>query len=1253
MANVARGNPARWWIGRSCGGASRAPRALLVGRLRRVMSVAALAFLLLLLGGMWLVTNPQRLSRLSEVLLSRVLGGNVRVRTARLSLSGTLIFSGVEVRPADSEPTATSDIPIFAAEQIEARFDWFSLLTGQLSATQLVATTPVFRAIEEQDAGHWNYERLRPEGMGGNKPRSGGKPGLSLPVVILRDAHVKWGEARQGRVEQTAETIINGEMTPDPVMTSTYHFQFSQLAPGKDLQTPLAVGATLHGTWDSAANVFSMTTENVVMSDALRNGLPRPAREWCDEHHLAGRLSQLSMTFNPRDGLVLAVAFEKVSMMWMVAPQPGIAVGEERPAYPLDVSNVRGRVVFTLKQPAMQIIDLTGDVLGYHFVADCDVQGTSLDAPFSLRLRFPQANLGDRYPPLFLAAITSQDLLQRIAPHGRMDIAVEIRREAARDPLTFNGTIDCHDSRMRFAHFPFPLDHVQGRITFDQQRVTFRDVEARADLNTVTIAGSCGTVKTNKFVDLIITSRNTYFDDRLAACLPQQYQDIWNSFAVRGHGGFVCRVTRGGAPTDPQKIVVDVDLDDGEGYVKAVPYYFSQAQGHLHFEADQTRVEHLTARTGGDGSGTITLDGVVRHKGGDVTHLLPELNIRGDVPLDAQLLHALPEELTARLGDTALGGRLEFDGVAQRKAGPDAAPSLQLAGTLDWKQGTLKTQVGGQAVALANIAAQTVLSPDAVDVKSFAGDLDLGADMGRALGFGLSGKLALPQISGEMQVELRGQSVTLPAAAPAAFPGSLRELWHDNAPTGRVDLDASAKVRVNMPADGTAVPAPLWVSEAVSVSTYRAGVALHDVALRQAGWPSALDKLNGTVEVVPGRVSMTDMAGVMGNVKMAWQGQVIPETGHVALSGTAESKGWPEHWMQYVPEGIVKRLDMKREGTTLALRLDSLSRDATGEPWSYAGKLEAANIATTGWLRTETQKVELEGKGAYGLPALAATNPAAGREPVFDFTGKLTAAKMKVSDQTVETLKAKIEAAGTRHTITVSDIDGQVAGGTLQGKILIRTIGEADATQPAATTAAGVDGSYQADLVLHDAELSRLLVPGIVSEEERKKVSSGRVTASLSLQETFGVQADRTGRGELTVQDGNMYKVPLSMGLMQMVTLRLPVARSFQQANMSYYLRNDEVTFDKILLQSDGINLAGLGTVSLADHAMDMSFVTESPHEVFIPIISDILRETRNELLQLAVTGTVENPKITPVPLSAISNVLRLLLPRQKADARH
>ena len=70
--------------------------------------------------------------------------------------------------------------------------------------------------------------------------------------------------------------------------------------------------------------------------------------------------------------------------------------------------------------------------------------------------------------------------------------------------------------------------------------------------------------------------------------------------------------------------------------------------------------------------------------------------------------------------------------------------------------------------------------------------------------------------------------------------------------------------------------------------------------------------------------------------------------------------------------------------------------------------------------------------------------------------------------------------------------------------------------------------------------------------------------------------------------------------------------------------------------------------MSLADKALNLNFVTESPDELELPLISSLVNEIRAQLLQLSVTGTIDNPKITPVPLTPISNPLRALLPKKK-----
>jgi hypothetical protein len=133
----------------------------------------------------------------------------------------------------------------------------------------------------------------------------------------------------------------------------------------------------------------------------------------------------------------------------------------------------------------------------------------------------------------------------------------------------------------------------------------------------------------------------------------------------------------------------------------------------------------------------------------------------------------------------------------------------------------------------------------------------------------------------------------------------------------------------------------------------------------------------------------------------------------------------------------------------------------------------------------------------------------------------------------------------------------------------------------------------------------------------------------------------------LVVRDGTIYDVPLAIGLMQVATLRLPLAHAFDRASMSYYLRDNKVSFERILLESPGINLAGLGSLSLADKSLELTLLTESPNDLKLPIVTDLIRMARNELIQLSVTGTVDNPKVVPVTLSSVATTLQKLLPKR------
>jgi hypothetical protein len=1338
MAANARGNPARWWKGARSGGCrGRAPATLFVSPLRRFATASALGLFFLTSSGLVYVTRPARISALSETLLSKVLGGHVTVKHGRLSWSGTLLLSGVEVRTADPEPTPGSELPIFSAEQIEARFDWLSLLSGQLSATQLVAKVPVFRPIENRETGHWNYERLRPAAGGAKGPEkrepaaaAPARREIPLPVVIVQNARVEWSEVRNGRVLPTGETVIDGRLVPDPASPSTYRLQFAQTVPtgtgtaGGSTTAPATresalaggagtlapadnVGVQLTGTWDVANDVFIASTENVTISDALKRGMPKAARDWVEDHALSGRLSSMKISFSRQTGLTVSIGFDNVSMMFMVEPEQGIGMGEQRPAYPLSVENVRGAMVFSKNEKnddTMKITDLRGQVLGYPFIANCTLKGTSFDAPLDMNIQFPGAVLGDRYPPLFMAFLTSQDLMQRIQPHGKVDMDVSLSRKATRGPIAVDGKIQCHDVRIRFAHLPYPLDHLNGLITLTEDSVTFHDVKARSDENEVTIAGTVGTVWSNPVIDFHVFSDHTIFDDRLGACLPAKFAEIWDMFAIRGSGGFDCRVTRSNALMDQPKVVVDVTVKEGTGYVKAMPYPFSNMGGKLHLEGDQTRIENLTATTGSDGSGKVTLNGLVLHPGGDVTNLRPELRIDADVPIEPRLLQALPEEFSGKLAAAELGGRIAFQGVVGQVRKPTTtAPSLIPApppqtaelgveGTFRWMNGTLKTDMAGIPLVAKEIQAEAIVSAQgaggrgggggggdpakvgatmaaavrggevngsggAIDIRSFSGLVRVpGTETDDYLQVQTAGHLDLGTMTTALNLHVDGRNISLPRTPPSVLPADWRDTWANYSPKGKLDLLASFALRVDPrePGAPAATGPATQPAPAFTLDSYAVTVSPKGLTLTNKDWPEPVEALVGHVQVSPHFVEMTNMAAKVGVMDLAWGGSYDIGAGRWSFKGDVESRGIPVKWLDRLPDGVAASLDTRREGVTLSLHVGELTREAAGKPWAFHATLATSNMALTQPLALSAGKANFVAQGTYTPAAMKAPDD----PEALNFAGVLAATSLTVSDHLIDTLTAKIDVTAADSAIRISGVEGKVAGGTLNGYVNIFTK-TLPFSQPAVATTTGPrperstepSGGYEAQFALKDADLAHLLLPAKATDEDRRTMGTAQVNATLGLMETFGPGGARQGRGELTLRNGNIYNVPLAMGLMQMVTLRLPVARSFREGEMVYAIKGDTIHFERILLESPGINLAGAGTVSFASKNMSLSFITETPNEFSIPILTPIIQQTRNELLQISVTGTVDNPKVTPVPFSSISNALKALLPRPRADA--
>src|SRR5438309_1924046 len=126
---------------------------------RRWCMLAIFFLLCSIIGGYLFVTDSRRVKVLAEQELSRLVGGNVTVGRAKLSLFEGLRLEYVHVYVDDQ---ARPDSLLFDANTFLVNYDARALLTGKLRLTQIVAIDPHVHLSENLDNGKWNYQRRHP-----------------------------------------------------------------------------------------------------------------------------------------------------------------------------------------------------------------------------------------------------------------------------------------------------------------------------------------------------------------------------------------------------------------------------------------------------------------------------------------------------------------------------------------------------------------------------------------------------------------------------------------------------------------------------------------------------------------------------------------------------------------------------------------------------------------------------------------------------------------------------------------------------------------------------------------------------------------------------------------------------------------------------------------------------------------------------------------------------------------------------------
>jgi hypothetical protein len=335
------------------------------------------------------------------------------------------------------------------------------------------------------------------------------------------------------------------------------------------------------------------------------------------------------------------------------------------------------------------------------------------------------------------------------------------------------------------------------------------------------------------------------------------------------------------------------------------------------------------------------------------------------------------------------------------------------------------------------------------------------------------------------------------------------------------------------------------------------------------------------------------------------------------LSGRAESLS-PD-LLAALPEelrSVVSQLDLHVGGAmSLEETTVSLSRGGENPKTEIAGVLKFENAS----MQAGVGFAEMDGSADFGVTT--------GDRSRARFTVGIAAKELRVSGARVREARALIESQNDGG-VTVRDVEGEIHDGRLVGRVEMG---------PSET-----DGSrgYEVDLRLAGVRFKPLLddmEAGSAGENagmtESQSLSRGVLDANVSLMGRTGADGSRRGRGEFRIarKGSNVLNIPVLLRLVEASNLVLPLGDSLDLVRSKFYIDANTVVFETLDAYSRAIVLAGYGTMTLPGRELDLRFNSESARP--IPVISWLVEGIRDSLVSTAVTGTLDNPKVSLVNL--------------------